>query len=265
MTKRKKLFLAFSFVLLPILLIALLYSFPIFLEYNPFYTITNPESSLLEYEKFSLTPMVNANIPKGWSVKTTNYRSEKNPYGKREVVTGNLTIAIYKGRELVASLTAVTGLGGGGGVFYKFPDSKTEEVEAFRETMLEAHDEWGETELYRIEEIKEGEYTEIKLFGLRVRRVKGRYGPQYLPNTNKVEDGHFTAPTNHPIYFFAEDFKDNGPNHQIHYYNNAGELTDEWQGSAYQLHFNNECEQTCSAEENLLIVDSILNSMEFKK
>jgi len=274
MSKNKKLpLIIIPLLLIPILLTTTLYFSPIFLEQNPFYKIITNLSGdgvdVLEYERYSLIPTVIADIPKGWSVKTTNYRkwvTLKTPYDNAdEVVKGEVSIEIYKEKKLMAYLTALTGLGGGGGTFYKFPDSNPNEVENFRQAMLKSEETWGEPGLLSIQEINEGEYTEIDFFGLRTRRVKDKYEPKYLPNTNKEEGGHFAAPTNNPINFLIEDFKD-GPSFQTYYYNkDNGSLEYSYQGHAYQLSFKDGCGQTCLTEENLLVVDSILNSMKLRK
>jgi hypothetical protein len=278
MSKKRKLSLLIilSLLLIPILLTAVSYFFPILLEQNPFYKIVTKSSSdgvdVLEYERYTLIPTVIADIPKGWSVKTTNYRKWTTklttPYDNTEeeqILKGEVSIEIYKEKELVAYLTALTELGGLGGVFYKFPDSDPKEVEDFEKEILKSEQEGGLPGIFSIKEVKKDEYTEIDLFGIKTRRLKGNQSPIYLPNTNKDEGEHFTAPTNNLIIFLSEDFKD-GPSYQVFYYNKEdSKLETNYKGAAYLLHLNNECGQACLTEENLLTVDSILNSMELRK
>lgn len=263
MTKRGKILLLIVVLSIPIISIVTLYYFPIFLKAfsNPFYKVLYLDQYSRRYEKYTLLPNVSADIPEGWSIKTTNYQFDSNEYDKSKMITtGNVRVDIYKGASLIADFAVVTdGLGGGGGsTFYKFPDSNPKSVEEFKKSM----EDWDPEESgisHKFVEVGEGEYTEITLFGLKLRRVKDKY----LVNTEESNDYFSTRIVGTQIFLLPEYFKEHGPRSQVHLYT-EGKVKRTYNPPAYLLSIRQECDTIClqSDESDYLILDSILDSME---
>lgn len=230
---------------------SLLYLKPVFLSINPFYTyeVGDDEEGEIYYEvywKHSLIPTVKADVPKGWEVKTIVYSNVVNyatDTEESEKIVGDVSIEIYKNGGSMASLSAITDTGGAGGVYYHFPDSDPEVYESMLEASME------EDSLITVREIGEGEYTKINLLGLEVRRVND----VYVPNTNEKDTYYFTNSLD-PVLFY---FDNTGPSYEV-YYN--GVINSE-NISKFELRID---EANSPSEEDLLIVDSILDSMELR-
>ena len=171
----------FLIFLVPIIL----YIFPILPGINPF--IVEKEGY---YFRYDLVPAVKATLPKDWSIKTLNKRVDE----QGEMLTGIVNIEIFKEKELVSEIYAVTDTGGAGGTYYNFSDSDPE----ISSEMLEAS--LSEDPNIEYIEVEENEYSKLTIFGLESRRV----GNDIVPNVNEKDTYYFTNPTN-PVLFYFEN------------------------------------------------------------
>jgi hypothetical protein len=229
----------------------LFYLYPILPAINPFYKseisrYENGDISSKEYWKYSLFPIVDAEVPDGWSIKSKIYAetvfTATDPV-ETEKLTGDVSIEIYKGEDLVTSLMAVTGVGGMGGVYYNFPDSDPDKLE----DMIEASKK--EDSYIEVVNVGVGEYSEVNLFGLEVRRV----GLSYVPNIYEGEKEYFSNALEPVLFHFGDE---SGPQYKL-YYN--GELQEDC-GDKYILRVLADN----PTEDDMETVDSILDSMEMR-
>ncbi|HCC67756.1 TPA: hypothetical protein DEP90_00900 [Patescibacteria group bacterium] len=196
--------------------------------------------------EYSPTPTVKATASEGWELKTKIYEKISNfatEIPESEMIIGDVSFQIFKGNELVAFLSYVTDTGGAGGIFYNFPDSDPE----IYESMLEKSEE--EDSSISVVEVDEGEYSLFNLFGLEVRRV----GNVYMPNVNEKDTYYFTNPLDPIMFYFGQE----GPQYEV-YYN--GEKND----SEVKYMLRVSTTEEMPSEEDLLIVDSILESFEIE-
>jgi len=241
-----------SFILLVLVLGILtfsLYSFPIFLDLNPFYSKEFLEDDdgiyRKSYSRYSLSPLVLVDVPEGWNVKTKVYEeifylATEIPESER--YEGLLSVEIYKEDELMGSLSYVGDTGGSGGTYINFPDSNPEIYESMLKASLD------ESNNIYVKSVNEGEYSKFELFGEEVRRV----GHFYVPNINKEDVYYFTNPLD-PVLFY---FEENGPQYDF-YFNNK---KDNEHVSEYDISILADN----PSEEDLVIVDSILGSISLR-
>ena len=209
-----------------------LYIFPIIPGISPF--MVEKESY---YFRYDLVPTVEATLPKGWSLKTYNGRVEE----QGEKLTGIVNIEIYKEKELVSEIYAVTDTGGAGGTYYNFQDSDPEISSERLEASL------SEDPNVEYIEVGENEYSKLTIFGLESRRI----GNDIVPNVNEKETYYFTNPLD-PVLFY---FEDEGIKYKV-FYNNEESLDMESKyGIAIYDGFS---------EEDLKELDGILNTLEVK-
>lgn len=253
--KKQKGLIVFSIIIIFVLgLCSLLYLKPIFLSINPFYQkeVSEFDDGTIAtetYLKYSLIPTVKADVPKGWKVKTIVYKEQINYAAtpdESEKIVGDVSIEIYKGTNLIASVVSVTDTGGAGGVYYHFSDSDPEVYESMLQYSIE-----GDSPIFVVSvvEVNDGEYTKLDLFGLEVRRVDD----MYVPNTNEKDTYYFTNPLDPVLLYFEEE----GPSYEV-YYDDVINLDGVIK---YVLWVDTE---SSLMEEDLLILDSILDSMELR-
>jgi hypothetical protein len=245
--KRKPLFygtLVLGFLLLSSVL---LYSYPVFLGLNPFYTgedVSYGENSIKkDYVREDLISQVRADLPDGWKIKTESYSGnfliENNKEISSQEMKGLTNISVYNGDKLISTIYALVDYGGDGNYITVFPDSDPEVIKNMQESFKDVYD-------YTVVEYKEGEYSELDLFGLEVRRV----GNGFFQNMNKTDDGYFAAPLNDLIYFPEE-----GPSYKVY---NSGELTTK-ADIKYVIQIDSE-----ATEDEVKTLDTIFNSMELR-
>lgn len=221
-------------------------STPIFLDLNPFYLkefsrYDDGSIATKRYWKYSYIPFVNADVPNGWKVKTKVFEETKflaTEIPESEKVEGNLSLEIFKGQELIAYLSYVTDTGGLGGTYINFPDSDPEIYQSMLEASLD------EDSFISVTTVKEGEYSKLNIFGREVRRV----GMFYVPNINQKDNYYFTNPLEPVLFYFGE----NGPQYNVNNERNDANVK-------YVIRVVHSL-----SEEDLLIVDSILESLELR-
>lgn len=224
------------------------YYFPILLDINPFYTKESfkdkdGDISQKEYIKYSLIPTIKADLPNSWSIKSITYKENITVLdNSNEKILGDVSFEIYKDDKLVADLSAVTDTGGIGGIFYKFQDSDPEIL-----AQMEELTSYPDSSI-SIVDVNEGEYTKLTLFGQEIRRV----GNEYIPNVNEKEEYYFTTPLNPVLFYFGNE----GPKYELYY--SGKQSTDNT--PKYSL----TVDKGDISEEDLLILDSILESMEMR-
>lgn len=250
--KKQKGLIVISIIIIFVLgICSLLYLKPVFLSINPFYQkeVSEFDDGTIAtetYLKYSLIPTVKADVPKGWKVKTIVYKEQINYAAtpdESEKIVGDVSIEIYKGTNLIASVVSITDTGGAGGVYYHFSDSDPEVYESMLQSSTQ------EDSPISVVEVNDGEYTKLDLFGLEVRRVDD----MYVPNTNEKDTYYFTNPLDPVLFYFDEE----GPSYEL-YYDDVISLDGVIK---YALWVDRESNPT---EEDMLIIDSILDSMELR-
>ena len=254
----KKLFTILLLLLIPIS-IYILYTQPILLNINPFFTAkyitrNDGEEEISEYFRKDIVPQVKAELPEGWSIRTVGMRMVPEHLeldGSTVNIKGLTEINIYKDTNEVSYLIQAPILFGGPITnFYKFPDYDPEMYEDFL-SEVENIPETEEGPIWEVTEVKEGEYTETDILGVQVRRV----GNVYIPNESSNPEKHF----GHLGTLIQFSF-DNPVFEYCHYYDvDYQDEREEFCKDTYLIYAKEDL-----SEEDLLILDSILESMEVR-
>jgi hypothetical protein len=232
------------FLLLIPILALILYSKPTLVNINPFFTTSSssPEPGYEEIKRADIIPQVKAQTPQGWSIKTTNKKIEKSPYVEDIIVTGLVDILVYKEKELVGGIYSVGDTGGMGALFYKFPNYDPE---------IYANVENMDDDIKTVVDVEEGDYTEIEVLGNRIRRVENRYiqndsenPEEYFGNIGSI----FLFSFDSPLFEYCYDYQAE-----------SQEESNLICMDHYVIRIEDDLE-----EEDLLILDSILESMEVR-
>ncbi|MGI6423337.1 MAG: hypothetical protein ACOX0X_01795 [Candidatus Dojkabacteria bacterium] len=232
--KRKPLFYVLLSLFLLLLTSVFLYTSPVLLSINPFYTQeTNGEEGVKIFVRKDLISQAKAELPEGWKIKTESYYGRFNSVAdESEEIRGLARIDILNNEKLISSIYAITDYGALITSFKAFPDSSPEYLQEM------------EGKGYEKIEIKEGEYSDISLFGTKARCING----VLMINENTEDSNYFV---NEESYLLS--FSKQGPSYKV-YIN--GELNKEYEAKYIQV-----IEEGSTAEE-LKTLSTIFNSME---